>query len=327
VAATVVRILTPDGTLLVEVDDPKVKVTIEGDGGVVIADAGPLEVRLRPGSYRLQASKDGRPVENREVIITRGGKRVVKVRLEAAAGKGKPASVFRPPGPLDRLDPARIPAEERFAWQPKELVRVLGEHRGRQWHHAGCVTFSPDGKLIASGDFDSRIRLWDAQTLREQAVLVGHRGCVRSVAFSRDGWRLLSGADDRTLRLWDVATGKQLHRLDGHTSQEPTGGAIGVALTAGGRRALSGGWDGDNRVRLWDLQTGKELCRCDEHPGGVCAVALSADGGQALSGGHDGMVRLWDLKIGKELACFKGHTDRVTSVALSPDGRLALSGW
>src|SRR5262249_51215228 len=64
VAATVVRVLTPDGTLVVEVDDPRVKVTVEGDGGVVIAGAGPQEVRLRPGSYRLLASKDGRPLKN-----------------------------------------------------------------------------------------------------------------------------------------------------------------------------------------------------------------------------------------------------------------------
>ena len=35
------------------------------------------------------------------------------------------------PSALDRLDPAQIPAEERFDWQPKELVAVLGSHRGR----------------------------------------------------------------------------------------------------------------------------------------------------------------------------------------------------
>ena len=37
--ATVIRIFTPDGTLTVEVDDPAVKVTIEGDGGIVIIGA------------------------------------------------------------------------------------------------------------------------------------------------------------------------------------------------------------------------------------------------------------------------------------------------
>lgn len=51
-AATVIRILTPDGTLVVEIEDPEVRVTIGGDGGLTISGAGPQEVHLRPGSYR-----------------------------------------------------------------------------------------------------------------------------------------------------------------------------------------------------------------------------------------------------------------------------------
>lgn len=85
VRATVVRIFTPDGTLVVEVDDPGVKVTIEGDGGLVITGAGLQEVRLKPGSYKVQAAKDGKPVRlDQELItITRGDKQVVRVRMEA----------------------------------------------------------------------------------------------------------------------------------------------------------------------------------------------------------------------------------------------------
>src|SRR4029453_1586610 len=84
VAATVIRIFTPEGVLVVEVDDPAVKVTIEGDGGLVIPGAGAQEVRVRPGSYKIQASKDGQrvPVDQDVVTITRGGKQVVKVSRE-----------------------------------------------------------------------------------------------------------------------------------------------------------------------------------------------------------------------------------------------------
>jgi Protein kinase domain len=83
--AVVVRVLTPDGTLVVEVDDPVVKVTVEGDGGLVITGAGPQEVRLRPGSYKVRASKDGKPVREELVTITHGDKRVVRVSLEGEA--------------------------------------------------------------------------------------------------------------------------------------------------------------------------------------------------------------------------------------------------
>jgi hypothetical protein len=84
VRATVIRIFTPDGTLVVETDDPAVKVTVEGDGDLVITGAGPQEVRLRAGSYRLRATKDGKPVklDHDLVTITRGDTQVVRVRLE-----------------------------------------------------------------------------------------------------------------------------------------------------------------------------------------------------------------------------------------------------
>lgn len=136
-----------------DIDDPQIKVTIEADGDILISGAGPQEFRLRPGSYRWQASKDGKPVKSDVVTITRGGKQVVRVRLEPAAVP----FAFKPPppGPLDRLDPAKIPAEERFAWQPKELVRVLGDHRGRHWGDVATAAFSPDGKLIASSGTDA----------------------------------------------------------------------------------------------------------------------------------------------------------------------------
>src|SRR5262245_14430024 len=83
VRATVIRIFTPDGTLVVETDDPAVKVVVEGDGDLVITGAGP-EVRLRAGSYRLKATKDGKPVKlDRDLVaITQGDRQIVRVRLE-----------------------------------------------------------------------------------------------------------------------------------------------------------------------------------------------------------------------------------------------------
>jgi hypothetical protein len=85
--ATVIRIFTPEGTLVVEVDDPGVKVTVEGDGGLVITGAGPQEVRLRAGNYRLRATKDGQPVKlDRDLVtITRRDRQIVRVRLEGDA--------------------------------------------------------------------------------------------------------------------------------------------------------------------------------------------------------------------------------------------------
>jgi WD40 repeat protein len=321
VAATVLRIFTPDGTLVVEVEDPNVKVSVEGDGGLLINGAGPQEVRLRPGSYRLRADKDGQPLTDEVIRITRGGTRVVTVSLEAAGG-ARARAPFRftppPPGPLDRLDPASIPAAERFDWQPKELVAVLGDHRQRHWGGVTSVAWSADGKRIASGGEDYVIRVWDAETMRERAVLRGHTRSVRSVALSPDGRRVLSGGWDQTVRWWDVDTGQELHcfRLGEQVD--------GVALSPEGRHFLSGGHG--RTMRLRDLETGQEVRRFQGHTHTVVGVAFSPDGRRALSGGFDNTLRVWDVAGGKQVHRLEGHTGGVRAVAFSPDGRLALSG-
>src|SRR5262249_1189161 len=69
--------------------------------------------------------------------------------------------------PLDRLDPHLIPALDRFDWQPKELVAVLGEHRGRHGAPVSAVAWSGDGKLVASGGSNYLVRIWDSKTLRQ----------------------------------------------------------------------------------------------------------------------------------------------------------------
>ncbi len=81
-AATVIRIVTGEGTLVVTVNDPAVSLTIE-DQDIVITGAGPKEIRLKPGEYRLHANKNGKPVAIGQelVTITRGGREVVNVTL------------------------------------------------------------------------------------------------------------------------------------------------------------------------------------------------------------------------------------------------------
>jgi serine/threonine protein kinase len=92
VQGTVIRFFSPEGTLVVEVDDPGVSVTIDG-ADMVITGAGAKEIRLKPGAYKIQASKDGKVVSQELVTVARNGKQVVRVskeaRLMAEEGRGE----------------------------------------------------------------------------------------------------------------------------------------------------------------------------------------------------------------------------------------------
>jgi WD40 repeat protein len=50
---------------------------------------------------------------------------------------------------------------------------------------------------------DNAVRIWDAATAKEIAVL-GHHGFVNSAAFSADGSRMVTGLTDETACIWDA---------------------------------------------------------------------------------------------------------------------------
>ena len=322
VMPTVIRIVTGEGVLVVQVDDPAVKVTIDGQD-IVITEAGALEIRVRPGDHTIAATKDGRPVpvDQPLVTISRGGRQTVKVTRERPATvASQPAWTPPPPGVLDALDPAKIPADQRFDWQPKELVQVLGTHDGRQWNQPTVVAYSPDGKLAASGGYDGHIYVWDAATLRLRRMLPGHglRVSIWGLAFFPDSRRLLSGGEENLVRVWDVETGLEIGQLKGHT-----GHVWGVAVSPDGLRVLTGAHD--STVRLWAIEGEKELHCFRGHTGTVVSVAISPDGSRALSGSADTTMRLWDLEKKTELYRFDGHTNDCRNVQFLHDGRRAIS--
>lgn len=192
------------------------------------------------------------------------------------------------------------------------------------------VTFSPDGKTIATGSKDCTIRLWDVasgqelRTFGSSSLDVFARGAssVSSVAFSPDGTKLAGSdgsvafsPDGMTLasggfhvpRLWDVASGGELKTLSRRTP---------VAL----------GPEPIQAITLWDVATGQELDTLKGHSNSIVSVAFSPDGKTLVSGSWDHTIKLWYVASGKELKTFNGHSRDVYSVAFSPDGKKVASG-
>jgi eukaryotic-like serine/threonine-protein kinase len=85
----------------------------------------------------------------------------------------------------------------------KPPLHILKGHAHYVWN----VTFSPDGKYLASGSWDSTVKIWDVNTGKELATLRGHAGTIYGLAFSPDGRRLASGsgfARHGELKVWDA---------------------------------------------------------------------------------------------------------------------------
>jgi tetratricopeptide (TPR) repeat protein len=83
-AGTVIRMVRPEGTLVIEVDDPGVSVSIDGEQ-LVITGAGAREIRIRPGRHTVRATKGGRVLKQEIVSVVRDGRQIVKVTQEGGA--------------------------------------------------------------------------------------------------------------------------------------------------------------------------------------------------------------------------------------------------
>jgi WD40 repeat protein len=350
---TIVRIVTGEGSLIIEVDDPSVSVQLDGDD-VTIKGAGIHELRLRPGTHKFVATRNGQSVHDEVVVIERGGRQVVKVSRVPAA----PASADLTSATSDSsVVPSSTSLHRLAHGQPVHDVAFAGPRR------------------VLSGGWDHTVRLWDAEQGTEihrfNFRLPGHNYAIFCVAATADGTRALAGSRDGRVWLLDLEAGRVLNHCDHPRSSERGGyGVNSIDLTANGGQALLGSYDGV--VRIWDLPAWKEVGRL-QHPFGLWSVdygpadetALTAGGlgtevtvsrwqlsdatrlmelpkgddpaagfwrvvhspgGEWVAGAcHDKNVHLWSASTGERVRTLP-HGAVVAGVCFTPDGKRVVTG-
>ena len=184
------------------------------------------------------------------------------------------------------------------------------------------LAYSGDGKLLALAGY-REVRLMDAATKQQVAVLGGQASGVRAVAFSRDG-RLLAAAGglparSGEVRIWDVAERTLLHTLHGHSDC-----IYGVAFSPDGKTVATASYD--KLIKLWDIATEKEIRTYKDHIDAVYAVAFTPDGQRLISGAADRTVKIWNVATGERLYTFSEPQDGINTIAIDPSGKFLAAG-
>ena len=143
--------------------------------------------------------------------------------------------------------------------------------------------FSPDGKLLALGDLDKNVHIWDlASTTLLHTMVMETWGTTWKLAFSPDSKLLVTAGDEFVARVWDVESGKARPKLSGHKNR-----IRGLAFSPDGRLLATGGLDGS--VRLWTMPAGESVAELNlgAHPipalGFVDARTLAVAGVDGLT--------------------------------------------
>jgi WD40 repeat protein len=243
---------------------------------------------------------------------------------------------------------------------PPGATRRIGSARFRG-PSVETIACSPDGRTLAAGNNDGKVRLFDALTGRARMTLVHKSVAVAALSFSPDGRWLASGGEGteqpaKELTVWDAVTGEvkfaaETNRGYSRLAFSADGKWLAAAASTGKVVVWhTGSWEEfvsfepkigwfhdfcfapDSRTLVYssrrgyqrrDLLTGKPSAIILQKPSDFNSLAVSPDAAQlAVGSADDNAVVLRDLANNNEVRRLLGHRAQVYSMAYSPDGAL-----
>ena len=184
-----------------------------------------------------------------------------------------------------------------------------------------ALTFSPDGKYLASAGYDRNIKLWNTTNNDDPKLLQDHSDTIYGLSFHPDGKLLASAAADRAVKVWDVETGKRLYTLS-----DPTDWVYAVAFSPDGKHLAAAGID--KSIRVWEANAvgGKLVHSVFAHTQPVTRIVYSKDGKTLFSISEGQNIKSWDTATMKEKFVFPPQTETMLSIALHPDQKQIAVG-
>jgi len=202
----------------------------------------------------------------------------------------------------------------------------------------GTVTYSPDGKYIATGNAMGQVKLWDASPVSgyELKEIAAQQQAISGLAFSPDGTRIATADGsyiDPIQNIWPIAGGSPLKLIGTNNALHPDRNISGIAFSPDGKNLISGMYEIKNcSIIFWDAVSGEQTKilddpYCKDHEKVlVFDVAYSPDGKYVAAAEGEKRAVIWDAQTGRIMHELSVGENFVYSVAFSPDGKFLAVG-
>lgn len=179
-----------------------------------------------------------------------------------------------------------------------------------------CLSWSPDGKKIASGTIATgEILIWDIETASILQRFSVHTSTIRKIIWS--GEYLFSASSDKLISIWDIQNETLFSIIKKH-------GDVVRDLSLSPNNSLLASASYDTTIIIWDSQTQEIKNNLEGHNMEVVSIDWLLDNRTLISGSKDTTIRVWDIQSYNS-TILEGHTNSISSISVSHDGRILLS--